>query len=57
MNKSIVGAIFPEAIQRMDEGKCAMGDHPVGEFRNVLSRREFEISGMCQNCQDKTFGV
>lgn len=57
MNRSLVGAIFPEVIERVDRGMCAMGEHPVGEFRDELSKKEFGISGMCQSCQDKTFGV
>jgi hypothetical protein len=55
MNRGIIQAIFPEAIERMDAGKCSMGDHPIGEFRDDISREEFRISGMCQNCQDATF--
>ena len=27
------------------------------EFRNEISMREFEISGLCQKCQDSIFGV
>lgn len=26
------------------------------EFKDELSEREFKISGLCQDCQDKTFG-
>ncbi len=26
-------------------------------FRDRLSREEYRISGMCQSCQDETFGV
>ena len=25
------------------------------EFRDDLSKKEFEISGLCQKCQDETF--
>ena len=25
-------------------------------FRDELSRKEYTISGICQDCQDKTFG-
>lgn len=25
-------------------------------FRNEISKREYNISGFCQDCQDKTFG-
>lgn len=37
--------------------------HPFGcegeakEFRDDISRKEYTISGMCQKCQDRTFGV
>lgn len=27
------------------------------DFRDEISRREFTISGICQFCQDKTFGT
>lgn len=36
---------------------------PVGcggsatEFRDALSAKEYTISGLCQKCQDKIFGV
>jgi hypothetical protein len=29
---------------------------PVTEFRDETSKREYSISGMCQKCQDATFG-
>ena len=25
-------------------------------FRDAISRKEYSISGLCQNCQDKIFG-
>ena len=27
------------------------------DFRDELSRKEYDISGLCQKCQDDTFGV
>lgn len=40
-------------------GLCPFCNKPVNQedFRDALSRREFEISGLCQKCQDKFFGV
>ena len=32
------------------------GKHIEG-FRDELSQREYVISGLCQNCQDKVFGI
>jgi hypothetical protein len=26
------------------------------DFKDALSEKEFQISGMCQNCQDSVFG-
>ena len=39
-----------------DPKHCRTCNSPIGEFRDEISAREFEISGMCQDCQDKTFG-
>jgi hypothetical protein len=30
---------------------------PDTEFRNETSRKEYQISGLCQQCQDKVFGI
>ncbi len=35
--------------------KCMTCDEDAKEFRDDLSRKEYTISGMCQNCQDTTF--
>ena len=37
--------------------KCAMCGRSRKEFafRNARSEREYEISGMCQHCQDRVF--
>jgi hypothetical protein len=35
---------------------CSWCKRPVLGFRDSLSRKEYSISGMCQNCQDDTFG-
>lgn len=29
----------------------------MADFRNAISRKEFEISGLCMKCQDSVFGV
>jgi hypothetical protein len=39
------------------EESCAMCKTPNTDFRDVLSLREYHISGMCQNCQDEVFGI
>lgn len=29
---------------------------PVTGFKDEISRQEYEISGLCQDCQDQVFG-
>ena len=36
--------------------KCMTCDQDAKEFRDGLSSREYRIGGMCQKCQDATFG-
>jgi len=35
---------------------CKKPIDPGNDFRNEISRKEFEISGICQVCQDDLFG-
>ena len=60
MNKEIMKVLFPEAIERIDEGKCPMCSKDIDiekEFEdNDIGMKEFLISGMCKGCQDATFG-
>lgn len=46
-----------EFVEKVRQGKCPFCGKMVdiGEFRDLISLREFEISGICQKCQDKTF--
>ncbi len=43
-------------LKKRQEGKCPIcGRKGPFQFRDDLSRREYQISGMCQRCQDKAF--
>ena len=35
---------------------CAFCGKEATYFKDALSRKEYRISGLCQVCQDKTFG-
>ena len=35
---------------------CTWCGKSATAFRDTVSRREYTISGFCQECQDKTFG-
>jgi len=49
--------VFPTERERVSEGKCPFCGETINEsdFRDETSRKEFEISGMCQKCQDDFF--
>lgn len=34
---------------------CVMCGKPATQFRDAISQREYKISGLCQQCQDKVF--
>lgn len=51
---SIAGVSRQEANER---GICTWCKKPIiTPFRNEISKREYNISGFCQDCQDSTFG-
>lgn len=50
--------VFPEQYARKLAMLCPFCDNAIGigDFRDPLSLREYEISGLCQECQDEVFG-
>lgn len=52
-----VDVIFPKMKALRDQGKCPTCGAfvTVKSFRDELSFQEFNISGLCQKCQDKVF--
>jgi len=59
--ESVLTSIFGvDRRKSITENKCVFCATPINpetEFRDECSRREYRISGICQKCQDKTFGV
>lgn len=58
MNKEMMRNMgFEVEVRRVNDGLCPFCGYTirVDEFRDQLSREEFSISGLCQDCQDKTF--
>lgn len=65
--------IFPKALEHIQYGRCPCckkivntgqafnekldPEHLSSPFRDDLSRKEYSISGLCQDCQDEVFGV
>jgi len=54
--KKPAGIMMPEVPGMIEKGICPVCKNKIGDFRNPTSRREYEISGMCQKCQDKIYG-
>ena len=50
-------ALMPHLADRIMNGVCTFCSVTLDEFRDEMSAKEYSISGMCQSCQDKTFGV
>lgn len=46
-----------DASIALNEGRCPTCRGTIGTFRDALSKREHQISGMCQKCQDSVFGT
>lgn len=59
MNKEIMKKMgFGKEVERIAGGNCPFCNKVIlmSDFKDELSRKEFKISGLCQDCQDKTFG-
>jgi len=48
---------FGREVDLVEKNKCPLckKDINLEDFKDDLSKREFEISGMCQKCQDDIF--
>lgn len=58
MNKKIMKAVgLGDKVKLFEEGKCTSCEKEVNkkEFKDQLSRKEYTLSGMCQECQDGYF--
>jgi len=50
--------IVPDLVKRIDARVCVTCPNPIldMDFRDEISIKEYGISGMCQECQDRVFG-
>jgi len=53
--KAAIEDIFPGTAEAIASNRCPICKSPITKFRDSLSVKEYEISGMCQKCQDATF--
>lgn len=54
--RDFIERVFPGTAAAISDKKCPLCHKPIGPFKDAGSEREYEISGMCQKCQDETFG-
>jgi len=49
---------FGEEVKRVKFDLCPLCKMPIKmeDFKDALSRKEYFISGMCQQCQNEIFG-
>ena len=58
MNKEIMRRCgFGEEVALVENGQCPLCKNSTRDevFENERSKREFEISGLCQRCQNSFF--
>ena len=48
--------LFQNLSKQIEEHICPICQGKAREFRNKASEQEQKVSGMCQDCQDETFG-
>jgi len=53
LSRKLFGVSFTEAREK---GYCVFCRQEIKVFRDKLSEAENKISGLCQKCQDETFG-
>jgi hypothetical protein len=57
LNRLLDGVAKMMSGKKRQVGKCAGCGGEAKDFRNDLSRQEYGISMLCQNCQDEVFGA
>ena len=53
--RGVIETLFPGTKGAIEHGKCPLCKSDITGFKDVLSERQYEISGMCQKCQDFVF--
>lgn len=56
MNQAIKELTGIDTNKSITEKVCPFCGKPATEFKDALSKKESEISGLCQSCQDDMFG-
>lgn len=56
--EQMLETVFPEERERVKNHRCPFCGEQIREeeFRDEICKKEYEISGLCQKCQDEIFG-
>jgi hypothetical protein len=54
--ENVLSLFVDDRKRSITADECAWCRKPATQFKDDVSRREFRISGLCQACQDETFG-
>jgi hypothetical protein len=57
LNETSLKAFGRERTDTIKHNICVTCGRQATQFKDALSIKEYSISGMCQDCQDKTFGL
>ena len=56
LEKSLETMFGKPRVDCIKQNICMTCDNTNVQFRDTISRKEYSISGMCQVCQDNTYG-
>ena len=56
INDAISSLVGRDRVETITNNLCMCCGGPANDFRDDLSRKEYSISGLCQDCQDSFFG-
>jgi len=56
LSKRPFAKIFPKITKVIEEGFCVSCGKKITGFKDEISHKEYQISGLCQKCQDSVFG-
>jgi hypothetical protein len=57
IDDALTGIFGIDRKSTIEADLCVFCQKPATDFRDALSIKEYTISGMCQSCQDDTFGA
>jgi hypothetical protein len=56
IDKVLTQMMGKNRLDTVRENLCMTCDGYATEFKDKISKKEYTISGMCQDCQDRVFG-